>query len=459
MLVGDRAAPAPGPGRARASAHRRAAGRAHRGGRAAADHLPGPRPAARAGPGRRPGRGQGRPPAHAGRRRPRRASRPLRAARPAPGRGGGAAARAPWPRPLLRHARARARDRRHRRVLPDRAPAPRRRAGLRHGRHADRGGLHRAGRARGARSGPGRAYCCARATGRVRRDGGQRPLRVGPRPRRRDPPARGLPVEALDRCLAEVDRLNDTVNAVVWRDDAEAREQAQEAERVLGRTDPDLLPPFHGVPMPIKDLTAGGGLAGDLRLPRRRPRPQRAGRDRRGQVPRRRVRPRVPHEHARVRPHHGGREPPLRAHAQPLGPGPHAGRVQRRRRRRGGRGHVPDGPRQRRRRLDPHPRLVLRPRRSQAQPRARPPPGAVVAGRRRRGRRVLDRGRQRRGAGRHQRPRSAGLVQRARPRPPVRRGGGRRAGAAAHRPGGDGAARAAAGQRVRRRRARSPPGC
>ena len=63
------------------------------------------------------------------------------------------------------------------------------------------------------------------------------------------------PVEALDRCLAGVDRLNDTVNAVVWRDDAEAREQAQEAERVLGRTDPDLLPPFHGVPMPIKDLT------------------------------------------------------------------------------------------------------------------------------------------------------------------------------------------------------------
>jgi amidase len=63
------------------------------------------------------------------------------------------------------------------------------------------------------------------------------------------------PVEALDRCLAEVDRLNATVNAVVWRDDAEAREAAQEAERVVGRTDPDLLPPFHGVPIPIKDLT------------------------------------------------------------------------------------------------------------------------------------------------------------------------------------------------------------
>jgi amidase len=67
------------------------------------------------------------------------------------------------------------------------------------------------------------------------------------------------PVEALDRSLAEVDRLNDTVNAVVWRDDAEAREAAQEAERVVGKTDPDLLPAFHGVPIPIKDLTPAEG--------------------------------------------------------------------------------------------------------------------------------------------------------------------------------------------------------
>src|SRR3954465_9897401 len=67
------------------------------------------------------------------------------------------------------------------------------------------------------------------------------------------------PVEALDRCLAEVDRLNPTVNAVVWRDDAEAREAAAEAERVVASPDPDLLPPFHGVPIPIKDLTPVAG--------------------------------------------------------------------------------------------------------------------------------------------------------------------------------------------------------
>jgi amidase len=67
------------------------------------------------------------------------------------------------------------------------------------------------------------------------------------------------PVEALDRCLAEVDRLNPLVNAVVWRDDDEARRFAQEAERAVGNTDPDLLPPFHGVPIPIKDLTPVAG--------------------------------------------------------------------------------------------------------------------------------------------------------------------------------------------------------
>ena len=67
------------------------------------------------------------------------------------------------------------------------------------------------------------------------------------------------PVEALDRCLAEVDRLNPTVNAVIWRDDAEAREAAREAERVVASTDPDLLPPFHGVPIPIKDLVPVAG--------------------------------------------------------------------------------------------------------------------------------------------------------------------------------------------------------
>src|SRR4051812_42792721 len=67
------------------------------------------------------------------------------------------------------------------------------------------------------------------------------------------------PVEALDRCLAEVDRLNPIVNAIVWRDDDEARRFAKEAEHTVANTEADLLPPFHGVPIPIKDLTPVAG--------------------------------------------------------------------------------------------------------------------------------------------------------------------------------------------------------
>src|SRR4051812_34895062 len=62
------------------------------------------------------------------------------------------------------------------------------------------------------------------------------------------------PVEALDHCLAEVDRLNPTVNAVVWRDDEAARAAAQAAQDALADANA-VLPPFHGVPIPIKDLT------------------------------------------------------------------------------------------------------------------------------------------------------------------------------------------------------------
>ena len=67
------------------------------------------------------------------------------------------------------------------------------------------------------------------------------------------------PVEALEACLERVDRLNEQVNAVVWRNDEEARVAATRAEEALGSTDPSQLPPFHGVPIPIKDLTAVAG--------------------------------------------------------------------------------------------------------------------------------------------------------------------------------------------------------
>ena len=63
-------------------------------------------------------------------------------------------------------------------------------------------------------------------------------------------------VELLDACLAAVDRLNPTLNAVTWRDDAGARAAAQEADRLIAAGGQS---PFLGVPIPVKDLTPVAG--------------------------------------------------------------------------------------------------------------------------------------------------------------------------------------------------------
>jgi len=62
--------------------------------------------------------------------------------------------------------------------------------------------------------------------------------------------------ELLDACLAEVDALNDDLNAVIWRDDDAARADAAQADKRLADGDDA---PFLGVPMPIKDLTETHG--------------------------------------------------------------------------------------------------------------------------------------------------------------------------------------------------------
>jgi amidase len=67
------------------------------------------------------------------------------------------------------------------------------------------------------------------------------------------------PIEALDASLARVDAVDDKVNAVVWRNDDEARAAARRAADEVVRRDPSELPPFHGVPMPVKDLTPVAG--------------------------------------------------------------------------------------------------------------------------------------------------------------------------------------------------------
>src|ERR1041385_873768 len=61
------------------------------------------------------------------------------------------------------------------------------------------------------------------------------------------------PVEVVETYLGRIDRLDPLVGAFVWRDDEAVRAAARQAERaVLDGTD---LPPFHGIPVPVKDLT------------------------------------------------------------------------------------------------------------------------------------------------------------------------------------------------------------
>lgn len=66
------------------------------------------------------------------------------------------------------------------------------------------------------------------------------------------------PVEVLDECLARVDARNPALNAVIWRNDDEARAQARAlADRIASGE--EALAPFAGVPLPIKDLLPVAG--------------------------------------------------------------------------------------------------------------------------------------------------------------------------------------------------------
>jgi amidase len=62
--------------------------------------------------------------------------------------------------------------------------------------------------------------------------------------------------ELLEACLAATDERNPQLNAVIWRDDEQARARAAEADRRL-QAGEDA--PFLGVPIPIKDLTPVAG--------------------------------------------------------------------------------------------------------------------------------------------------------------------------------------------------------
>ncbi len=66
------------------------------------------------------------------------------------------------------------------------------------------------------------------------------------------------PLEVLDACLQRVDERNPALNAVIWRNDDDARSEAKRlGDRIA--VGADDLPPFAGVPLPIKDLLPVAG--------------------------------------------------------------------------------------------------------------------------------------------------------------------------------------------------------
>lgn len=62
------------------------------------------------------------------------------------------------------------------------------------------------------------------------------------------------PAEAMDDTLAAIEARNGTLNAIVWLDADDARARANAATDRVAQDGTDDLPPFFGVPIPIKDL-------------------------------------------------------------------------------------------------------------------------------------------------------------------------------------------------------------
>lgn len=61
------------------------------------------------------------------------------------------------------------------------------------------------------------------------------------------------PVEIVRHTLQQLDAGDRAINSIIWRRDEEVLEEAKRAEDCVMRG--DRLAPFHGVPIPIKDLT------------------------------------------------------------------------------------------------------------------------------------------------------------------------------------------------------------
>lgn len=65
------------------------------------------------------------------------------------------------------------------------------------------------------------------------------------------------PTEVVDLYLGRIDHYNGELNAFAWQSSEQVRDAAKAATRAV--TTGEDLGPFHGVPLPIKDLTSVAG--------------------------------------------------------------------------------------------------------------------------------------------------------------------------------------------------------
>ena len=162
------------------------------------------------------------------------------------------------------------------------------------------------------------------------------------------------PVELVELYLERIERLDPELGAYVTVRGEEALADAR------AKADEPAEAPFHGVPISLKDLDTTAGIRTTFSCARvRRQRPRLRPGARRAAEGGRLRRPRQD-EHAGVRHdrvHRLGAERPL---PDALGPVAERGRLERRRRRRARGRPLRDRAGLGRRRLDPHPRLVLR---------------------------------------------------------------------------------------------------
>ena len=63
------------------------------------------------------------------------------------------------------------------------------------------------------------------------------------------------PSEVIEHYISTIDEANPVINSIVWRNDQQAMETAQQLEQDMAGSDPDGTSRFLGVPIPIKDLT------------------------------------------------------------------------------------------------------------------------------------------------------------------------------------------------------------